>query len=140
MTKSEQNTLLQTLAKLDAADVSEITDWGRIAKALQRIRAVAPNVTPEEIDRRAANYRAIMPNIMITSTALASHWGRCAVAPQPSTPSTPHWKMADKLREAIAKHPANPAFVGYVAQQVNDAQKQELAAMKKRLEEMEKNP
>lgn len=49
---------------------------GRIGKALKDLAAV--NATPEEIRRRAVNYRSHMPDATLTPTALAANWGLCA--------------------------------------------------------------
>ena len=57
--------------------------WKRAAKALAEIREVSPDVTPEEIDRRAQNYRGHLGGAMLTSTALAKHWARCGTAAPP---------------------------------------------------------
>lgn len=54
------------------------TNGGKIAKALQTIREAQPDVTPEEIRRRARNYAGAMPSgSLLTATALACHWHRC---------------------------------------------------------------
>ena len=51
--------------------------WSRVAKALSEIKSASPDVTPEEIDRRAANYRTHYPECACTSTALSKHWATC---------------------------------------------------------------
>ncbi|MCK9519165.1 MAG: YdaU family protein [Dehalococcoidia bacterium] len=78
-----RNPLMDALGKLDAAggNVEQITKsgWSSIAGALRDIREVTPEVTPEEIERRAANYRTQFPaDTRITAHALAKHWARCA--------------------------------------------------------------
>ena len=52
-----------------------------IGVALAEIRSVAPDLTPAEIERRAANYRLHMPGVTLTANALASHWARCDQKP-----------------------------------------------------------
>lgn len=52
--------------------------WAKVAKALAQIREVTPDVTPEEITKRIANYRTHFKDAACTATAMASHWGRCA--------------------------------------------------------------
>lgn len=52
-----------------------------IGVALAEIRKASPDVTPEEIMRRAENYRLHMPQATLTANALKAHWGRCSVAP-----------------------------------------------------------
>ena len=78
-----RNPLMDALGKLDAAggNVSQITKsgWSSIDGALRDIREVTPEVMPEEIERRAANYRTQFPaDTRITAHALAKHWARCA--------------------------------------------------------------
>lgn len=84
-----RNLLFDELAKLDGwAPGNSLTAGagGRVGKALSEIRGSDPEVTPDEIRRRATHYRAHYPGAGITSTALAAHWARCAEPPaaQPS--------------------------------------------------------
>lgn len=51
--------------------------------ALSEIRHAMPEVTPEEVARRAALYRQHFPGASLTANALAKHWSRCGRAPQP---------------------------------------------------------
>lgn len=74
-----RNPLMDALAECDG-DPLQIppSAWGRIAKALSEIKAVCPNVTPEEIKRRSYNYKnQFGETISLTSTALVKHWARC---------------------------------------------------------------
>ena len=54
--------------------------WSKIGSALADIRAASPDVTPDEILRRIANYRTHMPDCQCTATAMANHWATCATA------------------------------------------------------------
>ena len=56
--------------------------WKKIGSALADIRAASPDVTPDEILRRIANYRTHMPDCQCTATAMANHWATCATAKQ----------------------------------------------------------
>lgn len=79
--KKPRNLLMDALAECDG-DPLQIPSsaWGRIAKALAEIKAVCPDVTPEEIKRRAANYKTHFgANISLTSTALVKHWAKCDI-------------------------------------------------------------
>lgn len=49
--------------------------------ALSKIKKLSPDVTVEEIERRAANYRGHFEGATLTAGALAKHWARCADAP-----------------------------------------------------------
>ena len=69
--------ILDVLAALDGSDLSQVTQgaWGAAAKARKDIMEVTPDVTPEEIQRRADRYRLKFPNSALTPSAVAKHWG-----------------------------------------------------------------
>ena len=75
-----RNALLDALAKATGSDPQQVTPsaWGSIAKALSNIVSVAPDLTPVELHRRAANYRSHMRDAALTAPALAKHWAMCA--------------------------------------------------------------
>ena len=75
----ERDPLLDSLAAVGGADPQQVTpkSWPGIAAALKDIRAVCPDVSAEEIKRRAANYRQHMPTMMLTAHALAKNWAIC---------------------------------------------------------------
>lgn len=78
-----RNPVMDALASVEFSDLSQVTPkaWGRIATALKEIRAVSPDVTPEEITARSRVYGKVMPlNSSITAMALAMNWGKC-IAP-----------------------------------------------------------
>jgi hypothetical protein len=62
-----RNLVLDALAECDGP-VAEIgkAGWKRAAMALAEIREVSPDVTPEEINRRAQNYRGHLGGAMLT--------------------------------------------------------------------------
>ncbi len=79
----ERNVLLDTLcleSELTEPLSAQPTIWGKLASSLKTIKAASPDVTPSEIRRRCSNYRSHFPKASISSTALASNWGRCAEA------------------------------------------------------------
>jgi len=78
--------LLDSLASLGGSDPAQVTPkaWRAIAVALDEIRIVCPDVTPDEIRRRATAYRQHMPHAMLTAHALARHWAQCDHLPQPA--------------------------------------------------------
>jgi len=53
-------------------------EMGRVGLALKEIKDVCPEVTAEEIEGRAAKWIRLFPRAVITSTALAANWNRCA--------------------------------------------------------------
>jgi hypothetical protein len=50
---------------------------GEIGKALKAIRTVTPEVTPDEIRRRAANYKSQFIDATLSASALAKWWTKC---------------------------------------------------------------
>ena len=93
-----RNPHMDALGSLDGAlnDTSK-TAWGRVAKALSEIREVSPDVTPDEIKRRADNYVAHFNGAALTSTALAKHWAKCGVSPESAKPKLPKLKQCDEM-------------------------------------------
>lgn len=75
----DRSPLLDALAACDGSDPLQVTHsaWGAIGKALSEIKQVSPDVTPEEITRRAKNYARAMRDATISASALAKHWARC---------------------------------------------------------------
>ena len=75
-----RNVLLDALAACGGADPLQIPPraWSGIASALADIKGVCPQVTPEEIARRSANYRTHMSDkTILTPSALAKNWALC---------------------------------------------------------------
>ncbi len=139
-----RNMVFDALALRDCDDLSQLTKSAasRVAKALQQIKSVTPNVTPQDIEVRSKNYFLHFPNATLTSTALAAHWGRCQHPPVPVAKpvNTPHWKLARDIEERLAKHPANPRWVGYVASEVTEEQKREYQHLHGKLDELRFQP
>ena len=74
-----RNLAFDALAEVDGIHLPEKpskTEAGRIVRAMSVIKEISPNVTPEEIQAAAEEYRHHWPQIDCTSTALASHWRR----------------------------------------------------------------
>lgn len=71
--------LFDALADATDGDAKKLTSptLRACAVALSHIRKASPDVTPDEIKRRAANYRAHFRDITLTASALAKHWARC---------------------------------------------------------------
>ena len=90
-TPRPRDPLRDALAGVDGSDPAQVTGsaWSGIAKALKEIRDVCPAVAPDEIQRRAANYRAHFPDASISPFALAKHWARCERPPQPQSSARP---------------------------------------------------
>ena len=63
--------------------------WKMIAKALADIREATPEVTPDEIRVRIANYKTHMPDCACTSTAVSKHWAKIKEPAEPRKPQGP---------------------------------------------------
>lgn len=50
---------------------------GRIGRCLKQIRVSSPEVTPQEIKRRANNYKTHFKDATLSADALAKWWARC---------------------------------------------------------------
>jgi hypothetical protein len=77
--KPGRNLLMDALAGCGGADPLQVvaSAWSGIGKALEEIRGVCPDVCPDEITRRAKNYRTHMRESVLTPNALAKNWALC---------------------------------------------------------------
>ncbi len=77
--KPSRNLLMDALAGCGGADPLQVvaSAWSGIGKALEEIRGVCPDVSPDEITRRAKNYRTHMRESVLTPNALAKNWALC---------------------------------------------------------------
>lgn len=89
--------LMDALGMLDSPDLAQLTNWGRVAKALKLIRTVAPDVTPAEIRRRALNYAQHFQGATLTSTGLANNWGRCDKTPHVRPQGRQFFQLQERL-------------------------------------------
>lgn len=80
-----RNPLMDRLALIEGHNLKDVTAnaWKRIGVALKEIKSAAPQVTVEEITRRASNYRKKYPTRDLTANALASWWGTCGDTAKP---------------------------------------------------------
>ena len=73
-----RNPLLDSLASVEGDPLqTPSAQWSRISKALSEIKSASPDVTPEEIKRRASNYKSHFEDAMLTCNALAKWWAKC---------------------------------------------------------------
>lgn len=93
----ERDLLFQAIARAEGSDPTKLTKSAArtVAVALAEIRQASPEVTPEEIERRARNYQSQMPaGSVLTAPALAKHWARCATPRQiPASNQRPEPKI-----------------------------------------------
>ena len=83
----ERNVLMDSLAGVCGIPLGEIAgNASLLAKAIKSIRLSTPDVSHDEILRRASNYKTHMPTCLLTPQALAKHWSLCH-APKDGTVS-----------------------------------------------------
>lgn len=90
----KRDELFDCLAKAEGSNPEQLTKSAArtIGVALAEIRKASPDVSAEEIARRAQQYRRVMPQgSTLTASALAKHWARCGevVRLAPATPARP---------------------------------------------------
>lgn len=76
--KRERDPIMDALATVGGGKPEEVTNWGPAIAAKAAIVAVTPDVTADEIRRRARNYPTHFAEAALTPTALAKHWAVCA--------------------------------------------------------------
>lgn len=99
--------IFEALAIVDNVVINDLTEAGRgkLNKAQSAIVKASPNVTPEEIARRCAILRQMLPRMPMSALALSSHWARCSSAPiDPNSYAAALKRQQDEDRaEAAAK-------------------------------------
>lgn len=105
----ERNELIDAILAVDGSNPLEVTGnaWGRAGVALQQIREVSPDVTPDEIRKRAANYRLLFPKAACTPTGVATHWAACANPPRDGPPNGKQTMSEDDLMKLLEEHERN---------------------------------
>ena len=89
-------------ALVQETNANPAMERGKLNVALKAIREAAfteglhETSLPEEIRLRARAYRTIYPNLMLTPTALATHWFR--VIQQPAHEQSASQRALDELR------------------------------------------
>lgn len=75
-----RDALLDSLASLGGSNPKETprSRWSSIAKCKRDLLEVCPDLSPQEIDRRAENYRTHFSGAALTPEALTKHWAVCA--------------------------------------------------------------
>lgn len=131
-----RNELLDALAIIDGSDIRQITQngWKPIAKALKDIKSVCPDLTAEEINRRAAKYRIKWPTMSLTPLALAKYWAvmehKAAATGFLIDSNVPTWQQVQNLKARLAAHPGNDERIG---SKPTDEQRKEFFELKKQL-------
>jgi hypothetical protein len=105
----ERNELIDAMVAVDGSNPLEVTGnaWGRAGIALQQIREVSPDVTPDDIRKRAANYRLHFPKAACTPTGIATHWAACANPPRDGPPNGKPTMSDDDVLKLLEEHQRN---------------------------------
>jgi len=94
-----RNPLHDALAEIEGSNPLELTERRArtIGVALAEIKRATPDVTPDELRRRAGIYPQVMPaGTSLTAPALATHWARCG-----KVPTAP--RVRDRAAEILAQ-------------------------------------
>ena len=72
-----RNEVFDALVVVTGTPLDQVTRalGGQVAAALRDIKEVCPEVTVEEVRKRAAVYRQKWPKVSLSPSALAKHWG-----------------------------------------------------------------
>jgi hypothetical protein len=101
--------LFEAVCDACGIDRQTLTPSGRgpLNRAVKEIREVAG--TPEDVPRRAAEFRRRFPEASLTPSALAKHWGSLASAPRPRSGSgppvvgSPEWEARERAERERAE-------------------------------------
>ena len=96
--------IFEALAELDGKG-RKLTKSGAgaVGKARKEITNVSPEVTPDEIRRRAANLALHFPGASVTASSLAKHWARCGEPPGPRPTSGTRSSELTQARQDLSK-------------------------------------
>jgi len=101
-TTRTRDVIADALARAENAEPLEVpaSHMRTLCVKANELRKVAPDVTPEEVARRAANWSSHMRDATISGPAIVTHWGRLG---SPALNGGPRDRAADILRGAAAK-------------------------------------
>lgn len=84
-TPRARDPIFDTLCLIEGSDPLQIGAGGsRIGKCLKQIRQSTPDVTADEIKRRARNWPFQFPDATLTADALAKWWSKCGFMSAPA--------------------------------------------------------
>lgn len=70
--------IIDEFAKIEGFDLKEVgrSNWARYAKCKKELIEICPQVTPQEMQRRASMYRKEFSGATISADALVKWWGK----------------------------------------------------------------
>lgn len=97
-----RNLVWDAICELFALEPSQMTkaEQSKIGRVVKELKAATPDVSREDIRRRAGEYRKRFPGAAFTPTALMSHWSTLTqpvASPQAKSDS---WKVVD-IRDCL---------------------------------------
>ncbi len=107
----KRDEVADALARAENAEPLEIpaSHMRTLCVKANELRKVDPNVTPEEVARRAANWSSHMDDATISGAAIVKWWGRLGSA---GNGHRPRDRAAEILRGAAAKEASRGALPG----------------------------
>jgi hypothetical protein len=139
----KRDPLLDWLAQMGGANLNEVTPscWSKLAKALSEIRSVAPDVTVDELARRAKNLE-LKWNFQPTAMALAKNWADANLMPDKPKYGSPKatkpvWLQIKELEARIESHVANHNRLGYDSSLSTPEAKEEWKRLKQTLKDLQ---
>jgi hypothetical protein len=104
VTPRERDVIADTLARIEGGSPLEVpsSHMRTLCVKANELRKVAPDVTPAEVERRAANWSGHMHDATISGPAVVKHWARLAQAAKPTAATNhPLDRMARDLIEGV---------------------------------------
>jgi hypothetical protein len=104
VTPRERDVIADTLARIEGGDPLEVppSHMRTLCVKANELRKVAPDVTPAEVERRAANWSGHMHDATISGPAVVKHWARLAQPAKPTAATNhPLDRMARDLIEGV---------------------------------------
>lgn len=128
-TTRKRNPIFDAIATACGHNLGELTEsgGGSIANAESQIRKASKDVAPEEIHRRAENFRRKHPTWSLTANSLAKYWAELGGGGT---------RSREELEAILARHPGNPEWAGHDAETVTREQRQEFADLLKELKRL----
>jgi hypothetical protein len=106
-TPRKRDVIADALARAEGGDPLEVpsTYMRTLVVKAHELRQIAPNVTPDEVLRRAANWPSHMHDATMTGPAIVKHWARLAHTASPNGKEPPrsydHARANDEIQQAL---------------------------------------
>jgi len=104
-TPRKRDAIADALARAERSEPLEVpaSRMRTLCVKANELRKVAPNVTPEEVARRATNWSSHMGDATITGPAVVTHWARLGAAGTSPNGRPPRDRAAEIFRDAVGR-------------------------------------